>query len=154
MLVLITGHPLALGCVLWHVRLFLGAICSQTTDLFKGNKQPIVNTALWTAYLDKINCQKESMRRGRQGTFQRQPHPIHTLWLLMGTWQQVPLSDSTSWVSPGSSGLSPAHQQQPQLSPSAEQPRPWELPKCPSFDSWGYCSDKNWKFMRAYGSKQ
>lgn len=53
MLVLVTGFPLALGCVLGYVRLFLGAVCSQTIDLFKNNKQPIVNTALWTAYLDK-----------------------------------------------------------------------------------------------------
>lgn len=58
MLVLITGHPLALGCVLWYVRLFLGATCSQSTDLIKDNKQSILNTTLWTAYLDKIIYQK------------------------------------------------------------------------------------------------
>lgn len=59
---LITGHPLALGCVLWYVRPFLGAICSQTTDLIKDNKQLIVHTTLWTTYLDKIIYQKAPIK--------------------------------------------------------------------------------------------
>lgn len=49
---------MALGCALWSVRLFLGAMCSQTTSLFKDSKQSVANTTLWTAYLDKIIYQK------------------------------------------------------------------------------------------------
>lgn len=96
MSVLITGHPLALGCVLWGVRLLCGAICSQTTDLFKDSKHSIANTTLWTAYLDKIIYQKAPIKviqfqriNGKRETRHlpkaatSHPHPVAA----DGTWQ-------------------------------------------------------------------